>query len=163
MVINFLAKKGYACYPEISRAITAAAQKSGIEQLFLTEPLLFSEKLLEGRTQQFTAAKNQSAEVAFIDRGIPDITAYLDYHGDDYPRKFTEANQKYRYDTVFIFEPWREIYNSDQERYESYEQALEIQGFLRESYKQLGYELIVMPRGSVEERAEFILKQSGLL
>ena len=37
------------CMEEISREITIKAQKEGIDQLFLTEPILFSKLLLQGR------------------------------------------------------------------------------------------------------------------
>lgn len=48
-LIDGLVQKGFCCYPEISRQVTAQAQQQGIEQLFLENPLLFSELLLEGR------------------------------------------------------------------------------------------------------------------
>ena len=48
-IINGLVAKGYCCYPEISREVTLEAQKRGIEQLFLEDPLLFSQMLLDGR------------------------------------------------------------------------------------------------------------------
>ena len=41
---------------EISRQITIDAQKKGIEQLFLEDPLLFSQQLLIGRQNQFNQA-----------------------------------------------------------------------------------------------------------
>ena len=41
---------------EISRQITLEAQENGIEQLFLEDPLLFSEQLLSGRQKQFIEA-----------------------------------------------------------------------------------------------------------
>ena len=43
----------FTCMPEISRTITKEAQMSGIDQLFLKDPLLFSELLLEGRIAQY--------------------------------------------------------------------------------------------------------------
>ena len=48
-IIDGLLTKGYCCYPEISREVTLQAKKEGIDQLFLDNPLLFSEMLLEGR------------------------------------------------------------------------------------------------------------------
>jgi predicted ATPase len=56
-VINGLIAKGYCCYPEISREVTLEAQKRGIEQLFLEDPLLFSQMLLDGRIKQYTNAQ----------------------------------------------------------------------------------------------------------
>ncbi|HEX9150596.1 MAG TPA: ATP-binding protein, partial [Flavobacterium sp.] len=67
-IIDGLVANGYCCYPEISRQVTLEAQKQGIEQLFLTNPLLFSELLLEGRKKQFQSALDEPHEIVFIDR-----------------------------------------------------------------------------------------------
>ncbi|MPT34830.1 MAG: ATPase, partial [Flavobacterium sp.] len=76
-LINGLTDKGYTCYPEISREVTLEARKQGIEQLFLEKPLLFSELLLEGRKKQFINATKEAADIVFLDRGIPDVLAYM--------------------------------------------------------------------------------------
>ncbi len=54
--------------------------------------------------------------------------------------------------------PWEEIYISDNERYENFEQALAIHNHLERTYKNLNYPIIEVPTGTVEERADFILK-----
>ena len=46
-LINELIKRGYTCLEEISRQVTLDAKKQGIDQLFLTNPLLFSELLFK--------------------------------------------------------------------------------------------------------------------
>ena len=74
-VLNKLKEKGFFCFDEVSREVILKAQKEGIEQLFLTEPLLFSEMLLEGREQQFLKADKRKENVIFLDRGIPDVYA----------------------------------------------------------------------------------------
>jgi predicted ATPase len=155
-LINELEKNGFICYPEISREVTSKAREKGIEQLFLTEPLLFSEMLLEGRVNQFLNAQKENTTV-FIDRGIPDIVAYMDFIGDKYPEKFTEACANYRYDKIFLLPPWEEIYTSDAERYETYDEALKIHEHLVETYIKNGYQLIEVPKKSVEERSNFIV------
>ena len=76
-IIDGLVAKGHCCYPEISREVTLEAKKQGIEQLFLEKPLLFSELLLEGRKKQFQNATKEPHEIVFIDRGIPDVLAYM--------------------------------------------------------------------------------------
>ncbi|MBQ0787779.1 MAG: ATP-binding protein, partial [Oceanihabitans sp.] len=70
-IINELVKRGYNCIEEISRQITLKAREDGIEQLFLTEPLLFSELLLKGRKKQFEEANAFKEDFIFLDRGIP--------------------------------------------------------------------------------------------
>ena len=58
---------------EVSREVTLKAKEDGIDQLFLTAPLLFSEKLLEGRERQYHKASETAEEIVFFDRGIPDV------------------------------------------------------------------------------------------
>lgn len=158
-IINGLIQNGYCCYPEISRQVTAQAQQEGIEQLFLENSLLFSELLLEGRKKQFVDAHKEPQSVVFLDRGIPDVLAYMHYIGDSYPAFFEEACKEHLYSKIFILPPWEEIYVSDQERYENFEQAKLIHNHLVETYQKYGYELIEVPKDSVEKRILFILEQ----
>lgn len=161
-IINALKKRGFLCYDEISREITLQARKDGIEQLFLTEPLLFSEKLLEGRTKQFNDAAKESEQVVFLDRGLPDVIAYMDYIGDKYPNAFIDACEFHKYDSIFVLAPWQEIFTSDSERYESFEEAIDIHDHLLETYKRFDYNLVDVPFGSVASRADFILESLNL-
>lgn len=156
-IIDGLKAKGYCCYPEISREITLEAKKQGIEQLFLEKPLLFSELLLEGRKKQHQNALGEPHDRVFIDRGIPDILAYMHYIGDSYPSFFDAACREHTYHKIFILPPWEEIYESDAERYENYEQAKLIYNHLVETYTHYGYKLTEVPKDSVEKRIEFIL------
>lgn len=156
-IIEGLAAKGYVCYPEISRQVTLQAQKSGIDQLFLKEPLLFSEMLLEGRIKQFHDALREEAPVVFIDRGIPDVLAYMHYIGDPYPANFDLACRNHIYSKIFILPPWKEIYQSDNERYENFEQAQLIHNHLVETYESYGYTLNEVPKTDLENRIKFIL------
>ncbi|WP_299520912.1 AAA family ATPase [Winogradskyella sp.] len=161
-IVNHLRERGFTCYDEISRQVTLQARKDGIEQLFLTEPLLFSEKLLDGRIQQFNNASHESESIVFLDRGIPDVLAYMDYIGDHYPKHFIDASRAYLYDYVFILAPWQEIFISDNERYENFEQAIEIHHHLLSTYKRFGYQLIDVPFASVEHRSDFILEELNI-
>lgn len=156
-LINELIKRGHSCLEEISRQVTLDARKEGIDQLFLTKPLLFSELLLKGRKKQFDQAGNSTENNIFLDRGIPDIVAYMDYIGDIYPEEFIEACKNNVYDQVFILAPWQEIFKSDSERYENFEQAILIHEHLVSTYSYYGYNLIDVPFGSIESRTDFIL------
>ncbi len=156
-LINELVARGFCCYPEISRQVTMKAQQEGIEQLFLEQPLLFSQMLLEGRIEQYKNALEEPDNVVFIDRGIPDVVAYMDYIGDEYPEGFVKACEDYKYTKTFILPPWEEIYQSDSERYENFDQAVKIQEHLIETYKKYGYELIEVPKDTVENRILYIL------
>ncbi len=156
-VLEALQKQDFVCMHEISREITLQARKTGIEQLFLKDPVLFSKLLLEGREIQFKNAHISNADMVFFDRGIPDINAYMNYMGIQYDDSFIKTCQTNRYSTIFIMPPWEEIYITDNERYESFEQALAIHNHLKNTYVSFDYELIDVPFNSVANRVDFIL------
>lgn len=156
-VLNALIDRGFFCFEEISRSVTLKAQKQGIEQLFLTEPLLFSEMLLKGREDQYLEANKIDKEIIFFDRGIPDVYAYLKYFKTKFPAVFIEKSKNYKYDFIFHFSPWKEIHITDNERYETFEESKKIDTFLIDSYIELGYNLINVPFGSIDDRTNFII------
>ncbi len=157
-VIIELEKLKFACMHEISREVTLMARKNDIEQLFLKDPMLFSKMLLEGRIQQFKKADKLDVDVVFFDRGIPDVFAYMNYLGVSYPDIFVEKSKENKYyNTVFLMPPWKEIYITDNERYESFEQSLAIYNHLKKAYQNLGYTIVEVPFNTVNERVDFIL------
>ena len=54
--------------------------------------------------------------------------------------------------------PWKEIYKTDNERYESFNQSLIIYQHLISAYEATDYEIISVPEGSIKSRVDFILK-----
>lgn len=155
-LINALQEKGFICFEEVSRSITLEAQKNGIDQLFLEQPLLFSDMLMEGRFNQLVEAKTSNAEFIFLDRGIPDILAYMDYINQFYPESYINNCNENRYDKVFLLPPWQEIYVSDQARYETFKEAEKIHLFLLETYQKYNYEVKIVPTGTIDERISYI-------
>ncbi len=161
-IINELIKRDFTCFEEVSRQVTLDARKDGIEQLFLTKPLLFSERLLEARIQQFKDAQSIESNVVFLDRGLPDVLAYMDYAESIYPKYFVEVCEAHRYDKIFVLSPWQEIFVSDNERYENFDQAVEIHHALLNTYQNFDYELLDVPFDTVPKRADFILDALNL-
>ena len=157
-VISFLEELEYKCMPELSRTVTREAQKRGVDQLFLEDPLVFSELLLNGRINQYRMAEEMHDELVFFDRGIPDVMGYLDYLGVSYPEIYRLKSAELRYSKVFMMPPWEKIYRTDNERYESYQQSMKIYEDLKSTYVRLGYEIEIIPLASVENRVEFILQ-----
>ena len=162
-LITYLEQEGCAVMHEISRDVILEAQKEGIEQLFLENPILFSEKLLEGRLKQFHEGKNCAAPILFYDRGMPDVTAYMDFVNTHYPKKFSKTCLEHKYDEVFVLPPWEEIYKQDNERYESFEQAEKIFHFLKKGYESYGYKIREVPVGTIKERVQFITNTIKLI
>lgn len=147
----------YTCMQEVSRSVTRDAQSRGIDQLFLHDPLIFSELLLKERINQYELAEEFADQTIFFDRGIPDIMGYLDYLGVEYPEQFRRESWQRRYDHIFMMPPWKNIYQTDSERYETFEQSLLIFEKLKSTYYGLEYPFEIIPEASVDNRIEFIL------
>ena len=156
-LIDALKAKGFCCMDEISRQITIEAQKNGVKQLFLEDPIWFSKQLLEARKNQFLVSQNFNEPLVFFDRGLPDVVAYLDYIKSDFDQEFIAVCETHKYDQVFILPPWKAIHKTDNERYESFDQLVEIHEYLKKCYNKFGYTAIEIEKGSIADRIEFSL------
>jgi predicted ATPase len=155
-LINHIERLGYSTMEEVSREIINEAREEGIDQLFLTDPMLFSQKLLESRLLQFEKAKELDTDYVFYDRATPDITAYMDFIGSLYSAEFEKPCYTHLYDCVFLLPPWELIYTKDNERYETFTQAKKIYKSLCDGYKKYGYTIVEVPQASIEQRSDFI-------
>ncbi|MCM2473792.1 AAA family ATPase [Rhizobium sp. CG5] len=95
---------------------------------------------------------------AFFDRGIIDQIAGLQVAGIDVPEFHMRAAERFRYRRqVFVLPPWPEIFHNDGERRHAFEDALKNYEGLLHTYRQFGYDLLEVPKETVEMRAEFII------
>ncbi len=167
-VVNLLETSGFYCFHEIVRAMTLDAKKKEDSKSFISNPLafvkdpqLFNKQLLSARLDHFLKASELKEEIVFFDRGLPDVLAYMDYFNQSYTKKYIDVCKCHIYDTVFIFPPWEEIYVQDNERLESFKEALEIHRALEKTYLALGYDIIEVPFGTLSERLTFVLNHTG--
>jgi predicted ATPase len=152
-----LKHEGFRCFDEVSRQVIKqeAQKENGIlpwENLPDFAGLVFEEMKLQCR--QVGSEK----DVCFFDRGIPDIFGYLQLHNLKIPEKYYDCLRVCNYNVnVFILPPWPEIYVQDSERWQSYEESVELYLALREAYATLGYVLWELPKHTPEKRARFVL------
>ena len=163
-VIRVLEEKGFYCFHEVVRDLTFKAKQSGDADSFNSNPLTFvddpfrfNQHILEARLSHFRAGEKLNGEVVFYDRGLPDVLAYMRFFDQAYPDEFVTHCLQHRYDGVIILPPWEDIYTNDEERLESFEQALDIHRELLDMYSEFNYPSLTVPRGSIEERANFII------
>lgn len=163
-IINYLEESGYFCFNEFIRSITKEAIKNDNAISFVSNPIVsvadpyqFNLQLLTGRVQQYLDAIKYDKTIVFFDRGIPDVLAYMDLFDQTYDKTFLKACTDHVYDTVFLLPPWKEIYVSDNERQESFEEAQQVYHHLSNTYSRLGYDCIEVPFETIENRTNFIL------
>ncbi len=92
----------------------------------------------------------------FTDRDVPDGLAFNDKNTDIY-KSILEKAKRLTIDKVFLIEDLG-FTETNKIRKEDHQEAMDIGNKLREVYRELGFEPISIPAGSVEERSRLILK-----
>jgi predicted ATPase len=155
-LLQALKAAGYHGSEEASRQVIASAVASGSDCLPWTDLACFAGKVLERMTTLYTQAV-ANAGITFFDRGIPDIIAYLKAASLPVDNKYYTAFQQHSYHPLaFILPPWKAIYVNDAERWQTFDEAVHLYTCIRETYEVLGFTLITVPEGTVENRMQFI-------
>ncbi len=154
-LLHALAERGFTTFNEVPRDLIE--QQSQLENGILPWDNLpaFAELCLQGMQQQKQQA--MSEKVAFLDRAIPDICAYLSGAGYPLPQRYLEGSRGY-HSQVFFCQPNEFTYVQDEVRPYPFSEALELHQQLLASYQSLGYHIIEVPWASVSERAEFVAR-----
>ncbi len=117
---------------------------------------LIQKYIFEIQKHQLTTAKEKKGTI-ISDRGLGDTIAYSKFYQQQTPEKIIEFAKKHRYTQVFLMDLLKE-YTTDVVRKETPEQQREIQELIKQTYEELGYDLVKVPLMSVIERVEFIKK-----
>ena len=155
-VIDALKKERFYCFEEAAREIFNEFKNKGSN--FMSDPIKISKNIFDKRKHDFESANliNCRESIVFYDRGIHEITAYLNSIGKSL-KYWDELPFKYNYDLIFFFEPWKEIYKKDENRIEDFSEAEKISPFIEKVYRESGINMIKVPNFSIEERVKFIL------
>lgn len=80
--------------------------------------------------------------------------------GPDQPAWRLEAARRFAVNrTAFVVPPWREIFATDAERRHGFETAEAQYQVQIETYRRLGYDLVLIPKAPVAERIAFLLER----
>jgi predicted ATPase len=164
-LLQALHKRGYSCSQEASRQLIMEELARNSDCLPWADLPRFAEKVLPRMVEAYHAADAGSVDtdradpgaIAFFDRGVPDIIAYLKVAGIPVQEHFHTAMQECPYEKiVFLLPPWRDIYVQDQGRRQTFEESERLFCGIRGTYEREGYRVIELPRAPVEKRANFI-------
>ena len=151
-----LKDQGYTTMPEAGRAIIQDQVASGGSALPWADRLAFAELMLACELRSYHEAGSLVGPV-FFDRGAPDVVGYLLVCGLDVPAHIATAVEKFRYNRrVFIAPPWREIFHEDEERKQTWAEAVATFESMVATYEALGYDIALLPLAPVAERAAFV-------
>lgn len=157
VLLDELQARGYHGMEECARAIIRQQNQIGGQALPWIDPRLFGELLLSWHIRNYEAGLGRKATV-FFDRGVVDTVGYHTVNNLAVPSYVYAAVQKFRYHTsVLLAPPWLEIYRTDEERTETFEEGKRVFDHMVRAYQEAGYELIPLPFTSISERARFVI------
>ncbi|UHG94287.1 AAA family ATPase [Spirosoma oryzicola] len=158
-LIEALRAAGFHCFDEISRQLIQQEVASGSQCLPWVDLDCFARLALKGMIADHKRASTFGQDQAlFFDRAIPDIIAYLRVGDVPVDALFQQAVQQYPYQpTVFVAPPWEAIYVNDAERWQTFAESCALHDAIVETYQQLNFTLIELPRSSAADRVDFVL------
>ena len=156
-----LREYGYAAIEEPGRRIVSEELERGGEAIPWIDPGAFARRAIALSLADRDEAACRTVGTVFFDRGLIDAaTALAHLTGEPIPYDLSARHRYCR--RVFLTPPWPEIYVTDPERRHGFQAAVEEYERLLQAYPSLDYEVVIVPRASVTERARFVLDSLGL-
>lgn len=156
-LLSELRRRGHAVVEEPGRRIVATELEGGGSALPWVDGVAFAQRAIELSLADRAAAGQWDGPV-FFDRGLVDAAAALQHlTGEPAVEALGRAHRYNR--RVFLAPPWPELYVTDRERRHGLAEAVAEYDRLCAVYPSLDYEVCVLPKASVERRADFILAE----
>lgn len=157
-LIEELNRRGFFSVEEVARKIIQDEMALGGEALPGNNIERRIEKMVVSSIETYQEALKERTETTIFDRGVLDYVGYAYRTNTPISEELHQTAISLVYNKkVFLTPPWEEIYCNDTERKQSFEEALEVYDNLFKIYSDFGYEIIELPKASVERRADFVI------
>lgn len=157
-LINALRDRGFLGVSEVGRQIIREQLAIGGDALHGQNQRKFCDLMLSRSMYTFEQV-TETEKPVFFDRGIPELIGYCRLVNLPIPKYLENATHLFRYNRyVFIAPPWEAIYQHDTERQQSWQEAVDTYHCVANAYLESGYTLIELPKASVLDRVNFVLK-----
>ncbi|MCA2371534.1 AAA family ATPase [Agrobacterium genomosp. 3 str. CIP 111-78] len=157
-LLGELARRGFATVEEPGRRIVIEETRNNGTALPWIDMEAFARRAIAMALEDRQKAPPEGP--IFFDRGLIDAASALRHiNGDAFIETLRDAHRYNR--LVFLTPPWPEIYRGDSERKHDFDAAVEEYERLLRDYDALGYDIVVLPKSGIEERADFILTRIG--
>lgn len=158
-LIRALAQQGFSIVPEDARRIIQEQVASGGDALPWNNKSHYARLMLEAAVSAYEQVAGQnSAGPVFFDRGLLDTVCYMKMEQLPVPEGLATLIKAHPYaQKVFLLPPWAEIYSTDAERKQSWQEAVYTFEQMKATYETYGYEVTEIPKSNVEDRCTFVL------
>ncbi|WMT89218.1 AAA family ATPase [Pelagibacterium sp. H642] len=157
-LLRALALRGYATVEEPGRRIVIEEQRGEGRALPWVDMRAFAERAVAMAREDMGRMAGQQGTI-FFDRGLIDAASALGSVGGGTLDEII-GTERY-HPQVFLTPPWPEIYVEDSERQHGLEAGIAEYERLLMDYRQLGYDIHIVPKGPVEERADYVIEMLG--
>jgi predicted ATPase len=154
-LLTELGRRGYSTVEEPGRRIVREERLGGGSALPWVDATAFARRAIALALADRSAVESTGGWV-FFDRGLIDAAAALQ-HLTGEPMLDTIGRTHCYHRRVFLTPPWPELFVTDAERRHGLDAAAAEYRRLLEIYPSIGYEVTILPKVSVPERADFVL------
>lgn len=160
-LINELNKCNFQTVQEDARKVIKQQLEINDEGLPWKNKELYAELMFNASLKSYDEINLEMvSSPVFFDRGILDSICYMKMENIPISKEKNEIIKRYSYNkNIFILPPWKEIYETDNERKQSWDEALFTFGKMKETYLEYSYNVIEVPKTNVKERLNFLLKE----
>lgn len=156
-LLEELRRRGYATVEEPGRRIVKEQLLSGGTALPWIDGIAFARRAIALALSDRKSARRLQGRWVFFDRGLIDASVAL-WRLTGEPALSTIRRSHRYHRRVFLAPPWPEIYVTDNERRHSLDAGIAEYQRLVDAYPALGYEVTILPKVNVTDRAEFVLR-----
>jgi predicted ATPase len=156
-LLDELGRRGYAIVEEPGRRIVKEQLLSEGTALPWIDGVAFARRAIALALSDRKAARRLQGIWVFFDRGLIDASVAFQHLIGEPTLSAIRKSQRY-HQRVFMAPPWPEVYVTDSERRHSLDAGVAEYARLVDAYPALGYEVTILPKVSVAERAEFVLR-----
>ena len=152
---------GFTTIQEPGRRIVAEEMAGPGDALPWVHMKAFARRAIEVAISDLEAAQFLN-DIVFFDRGMIDAAVALAHSGGPTIQEILGETLIYER-RVYIVPPWRQLFAEDAERRHSFYAAVQEHHRIEQALDSFGYLRTEPPKVAVQERAEIVLKECGVL
>lgn len=160
-LLKALEERGFATVPEPGRRIVSDELAGQGKALPWVDMKAFALRAVNLAKSDLQSAQHID-DIVFFDRGLIDAAVAL-AHSCGPTIEETHGETQAYWKRVFLVPPWKELFSNDAERRHNFEDAVQEHLRIEKALDALGYMRTELPKVSVKERAEIVLKECGAL
>ena len=158
-LLNALGALGYHTVAENARSIIKEEMARNGDGLPWKNKARYMQLMFDAAVSSYQAVP-ATEEIYFFDRGILDAICYAEMEGITVSPEMKQLATTLRYHSkVFILPPWQEIYHTDEERKQTWDEALQTFTQMKATYLNYGYQVVEVPKDHIENRMRFVINE----